>query len=139
MKRLQILRRVMRETGASKIWLGFLVLFFASALAIWLIEPEMKTYGDALWYCYSVVTTVGFGDTIAQHIVSRVLSVVLSIAAILVIALVTGVIVNFYTEVTSLKNKETVVAFMDRLERLPELSHDELVEISERVKEFRDR
>ena len=138
MKRLQILRRVMRETGASKIWLGFLVLFFASALVIWLIEPEMKTYGDALWYCYAVVTTIGFGDIIAQHIVSRVLSVVLSIAVILVVALVTGVIVNFYTEVTSLKNKETVVAFMDRLERLPELSHYELVEISERIKEFRD-
>ena len=128
----------MRDTGASKIWLGFLVLFFASALVIWLIEPEMKTYWDALWYCYSVVTTIGFGDIIAQHVVSRALSVVLSITAILVIALVTGVIVNFYTEVTSLKNKETVVAFMDSLERLPELSHDELVEISERVKKFRD-
>ena len=128
----------MRETGANKIWLGFLILFFVCAALIWLLEPGMQSYGDALWYCYSVVTTIGFGDIIAQTLVSRVLSVVLSIATVVVVALVTGVIVNFYTEVSSLKNKETIAAFMDKLENLPELSHDELVEISERVREFRD-
>ena len=91
MKRLQVLRRVLRETGADKIWTGFLVQFFLSAAVIWLREPDMPRYGDALWYCYAVVTTIGFGDIVAQHFLSRVLSVLLSISAALVIALVTGV------------------------------------------------
>lgn len=129
----------MRETGADKFGIAFLVLFFACAGIIWLIDPGIQSFGEALWYCFSVVTTIGFGDVIAEHLVSRVLSVVLSVAAVLVIALITGVIVNYYTHVIDLRNKETLTAFMDELERLPELSHDELVEISERVKNFRDR
>ena len=129
----------MRKTGADKFGIAFLVLFFACAGIIWLIDPGIHNLGEALWYCFSVVTTIGFGDVIAEHFVSRALSVVLSVAAVLVIALITGVIVNYYTHVIDLKNKETLTAFMDELERLPELSHDELVEISERVKIFRDR
>lgn len=127
----------MRETGADKYWIAFLILFFVCAGIIWLIDPGVGTYAEALWYCYSVVTTIGFGDVVAEHIVSRVLSVVLSVAAVLVIALVTGVIVNYYNHMTELKNKETLAAFMERLERLPELPHDELVEISENVKKYR--
>lgn len=129
----------MRDTGADKYWIAFLVLFFVCAGVIWLLEPDMPTYGDALWYCYAVVTTIGFGDVIARHVVSRILSVLLSIAAVLVIALVTGVIVNYYNHVTELKNEESLTAFMDKLERLPEMSADELADISERVRSFRDK
>ena len=54
MKRLQVLRRVLRDTGANKIWTGFLVQFFISAAAIWLLEPGMPRYGDALWWALNV-------------------------------------------------------------------------------------
>ena len=139
MKRMKILRRVLRETGANKIWSGFLLLFFASAFIIWLLEPGMKTYGNALWYCYTVVTTIGFGDIVAQHPLSRILSVCLSISAAVAFALITGVIVNFYTQVTQLRHKDTLAALIDKLERLPELPPEELEEISCKVRAFTDR
>ncbi len=139
MKRLQILRRVLRDTGASRVWMGFLVQFFLSAAVIWLREPEIHTYGEAMWYCYAVVTTIGFGDIVAQHTLSRLLSVLLSVSAAVVIALITGVIVNFYTQVNELRRRETVTSLMDRLERLPELSRGELEEISRRVRDFMNK
>ena len=55
----------------------------------------------------------------------------------LVIAILTGIVVNFYNEILELRRKETLSAFLDRLEKLPELSHEELVEMSERVHKFR--
>lgn len=139
MRRLQVLRRVLRETGANRFWAAFLVQFFISAAVIWLREPGMPRYGDALWYCYAVVTTIGFGDIVAQHFLSRVLSVLLSISAALVIALVTGVVVNYYNTITELRQKGTLTAMIDKLEHLPELSREELEHISQRVRDFMDK
>lgn len=139
MKRLRILRRVMRETGANRIWMGFLLLFFACAFVIWLLEPEIQTYGKALWYCYAVVTTIGFGDVVALSPVSRILSVFLSIVSAITLALVTGVIVNYFTQLMQLRNKETLTALIDKLERLPELSREELTEVSRQIRDIRDK
>ena len=136
MKRVRILRRVLRETGADRIWQTFLAVFFLSALLVWKLEPEIETYGEALWYCYAVVTTIGFGDIIVQHILSRIISILLSLYAVVVFAIITGVIVNYYNRITELKQKETLTALIEKLERLPELSQAELEEISRRVKEI---
>lgn len=136
MRRIQILRRVLKRTGAYKIWTGFLAFFFVCALVIWLREPAITTLGDALWYCYAVVTTIGFGDVTVTTRLARALSVVLSIYAVLVIAIVTGVVVNFYNQLVALRQKETLAAFLDRLEHLPELPPEELEQIARRVREY---
>lgn len=137
MKRIRILRDVLRQTGASKIWTCFLVQFLITAGIIWLREPEIHSYGDALWYCYAVVTTIGFGDVVAQCLLSRILSVLLSVSAVIVIAIITGVIVNYFMQVSELHRKGTLAAFIDKLEHLPELSPEELQELSEKVRNFR--
>ena len=52
-------------------------------------------------------------------------------------AIATGVVVNFYTQMVELQRKETLAMFMDQLERLPELSREELENISRKVRQFR--
>ena len=64
-------------------------------------------------------------------------SILLTIYAIFVIAIVTGVVVNFYTQMVEMQRKETLIMFMDKLERLPELSKEELESISRKVRELR--
>ena len=139
MKRIRLLLRVMRRTGADKIWAAFLVQFFLSALIIWRLEPDMNSYRESLWYCYAVVTTIGFGDVVAQHLLSRILSVLMSINAAVVIALITGVIVNYFNQMNALRDKETLSAFLEKLEHLPELSHEELCEIASRAREYQNK
>ena len=139
MKQLRILKSVLVRTHTHKILFSYLVFVFLDALVIYLADPAIPTYGDSLWYCYAVISTAGFGDVVATTVIGRIASVLLTIYSILVIALITGVIVNFYNQLIQVKQKETLTAFADKIQRLPELSHDELVELSENAKLFIDK
>lgn len=139
MKKLRILKGILVRTHAADMLAGYLIFILAAALAINLMEPDIKTYGDALWYCYSVISTTGFGDVVVTTFIAKFISVILTIYSVFVIAIVTGVVVNFYTQIIRLHQEETLEAFMNKLERLPELTPEELEELSHRVATFRIR
>ena len=138
MKKLRLLRNILRRTGTNKILLGYLAFVLVSALLIVIFDPVVDRYGDALWYCYAVISTAGFGDIVVVSAFAKIISLLVTIYSTLVIAIVTGVVVNFYTEVTELSRKETLAAFMDKLEHLDTMNKDELWEISAQVKKFND-
>lgn len=100
-------------------------------------RTDIHRYGDALWYCYAVISTAGFGDIVTVTLIGKICSVLLTIYTIFVVAIVTGVVVNFYTQLVEMQQKETLAMFMDKLERLPELSKEELEHISQKVRKFR--
>ena len=134
MRSLRLLRFIMRETGAMKIWVIFIAFFFFCATVIRIREPQVGTWLDACWYCFAVVTTVGFGDVVVHTFLSRILTVLLSGYAVLVMAIVTGVVVNFFMEMVKLRQEETMTALIEKLENLPDLSKEELEEISEKIR-----
>lgn len=138
MKKLRVLRNILVRTKTNRILIAYLVFVLFSALLILLFDPSITRYGDALWYCYAVISTAGFGDVVVTTMFSKVVSVLVTAYSTIVIAIVTGVVVNFYTEITELQRKETLTAFMDKLERLDSLSKEELTEISSQVKRFND-
>lgn len=137
MKKLRILWGILKHTHADRILLGFVLFLLADAAIIQIVEPDINRYGDALWYCYAVISTAGFGDIVAVTFIGKACSVLLTIYTLFVVAIVTGVVVNFYTQLVELQRKETLAAFMDKLERLPELSKDELETISKNIKRYR--
>ena len=137
MKKLKLLCAILKRTRATGIISGFVGFVFAAAAIIQLAEPGIDSYGAALWYCYAVISTAGFGDIVVVTFIGKLCSVLLTIYAIFVVAIVTGVVVNFYTQMVEMQRRETVTMFMDKLERLPELSHEELVTISHKIKKMR--
>lgn len=137
MRRLKVLAGILKRTRADKILVGFIVFLFAVAAVIELAEPDINRYGDALWYCYAVISTAGFGDVVAVTFIGKICSVLLTVYAIFVTAIVTGVVVNFYTQMVEMQRKETLAMFMDQLERLPELSREELESISQKIRKLR--
>lgn len=136
MKKLKLLWMILKRTKATQILSGYIVFLFVSAAIIQLVEPDINRYGDALWYCYAVLSTAGFGDIVAITFIGKLVSVLLTIYTIFVVAIVTGVVVNYYGQIVEMQRRETAMMFLDKLERLPELSKEELEDISKRVKKI---
>ena len=137
MKKIRVLGIILKRTKADRILSGFLLFLFAAALIIQIVEPDINRYVDALWYCYAVISTAGFGDVVAVTFIGKVCSVLLTVYSMFVLAIVTGVVVNFYSQVVETHSKETLTPLMNQLEHLPELSKEELEAISQKIKKLR--
>ena len=138
MKRLRILNLIMKRTHMYPIIVSFLGFIFIDAFVILMAEPGITSYGDALWYCYVVMATVGFGDLVAVTFVGRIASVLITIYALFVFAMATGVVVNFHAQLIEVQQKNTLAAFVDKIQHLPELSKEELAQISKNAKKIMD-
>ena len=78
------------------------------------------------------------GEGARYHHISRILSVILSVYAVIIIAITTGVIVNFFNQMIEIRRKNTMAEFIDKLENLQDLSKEELADLSMRIKKFHD-
>jgi len=98
--RLDLLRNIVQKTYAAEIIFGLLLLIASFSFVLMYTDTESfkGEYTNALWYCFAVVTTIGFGDMTAVSTIGRVLSVILGVYGIVVVALITSIIVNFYGE-----------------------------------------
>ncbi len=142
MKKRKVFRMLLKSfktAGADKIIGGYLIWFFASAIPVWLIEPNIKSYGDSLWFCFASATSIGYGDYVAVTIVGRIITVILTVYSIAVIAIFTAVITSFFTDISRFRASESSRKFLDDLEHLPELSKEELEELSKRVRDFQNK
>ncbi|MBR1524607.1 MAG: two pore domain potassium channel family protein [Lachnospiraceae bacterium] len=137
-KRLITLGRLLKQTGTWHILASYIVFVFIAALIVFLTEPEITSYGDALWYCYDVISTTGFGDVVVHGFIAKLCSVVVTVYSLIVIAIITGLFANFYMQVIEERRQGTLAAFLDKIERLPEMTPEELKELSEEVKVYRN-
>lgn len=136
MKKTRLIKIILKRTGALKFLTTYIIIFAGVSIGVWIVEPKIKTPIDSVWYCFSVATTIGFGDITTVTILGRAMSIFLSICSILIIAVVPGIITSYYIESTKLKEKESIAKFLDDLEHLPELSKEDLQSLSEKVKKF---
>ena len=101
--KVKILFKIIFRTFALEVILGLLTMVVASSLIFMYVEVDPVTntnwtFGDGLWYSFATVTTIGFGDITATSNIGRVLTVFLGIYGIIVVAVITSIIVNFYNE-----------------------------------------
>lgn len=136
MKKYRLLWFIVRRTHTDKLLYAFLVNLFVVALFITMAEPQITHYGDGLWYTFVACTTIGFGDFAAVTLIGRILTVYMAVNEILLVAIIPGVVVSYYLEVIHRRERESLTVFLDKLEHLPELSEEELREISNRVKKL---
>ena len=99
----EILLRIVHKTYAGEILLGLFLLIIAFSLVFMHNEESVHSFGDGLWYCFAIITTIGFGDITAVSFVGRILTVILGLYGIIVVSILTSIIINFYTEI---KDKE---------------------------------
>ncbi len=96
--KINVITKVIKKSLVYEIILALLILVILCSIYFTLVEPNMTSYVDALWYSFSVITTIGFGDVAVTTTLGRILSIILGVCGIVVVALFTSVIVNFYNE-----------------------------------------
>jgi hypothetical protein len=106
--RLDLLREIVQQTYAAEIIFGLLLLIASFSFVLRYTDRAAfgGEYTNALWYCFAVVTTIGFGDMTATSAIGRILTVILGVYGIIVVALITSIIVNFYGEMKKSRGAE---------------------------------
>ena len=128
---------VLKKTGAIHGLSSFIVICFIASLLLMRFEPAIKTLGDGLWYCFVASTTIGFGDIYATTTMGRIITIFVSINGIFVFAMMTGVVVSYYMEFLHYKKEESISLLIEKLENLPNLSKEELTELSNKIKKIK--
>ncbi len=135
-RQISLLNSRLRMVHFYEILGTYLVVYFVFSMLIWYFDPNIRNVSDALWFTFASVTTIGYGDLVADGVAARILTVILTIYTMAVLAIFTGMIAGFFMDIVNLKARESASRFLRDLQRLPEMSHEELVELSERAKKF---
>lgn len=93
-----VLSVILKKTHSDRIATGFIGYFLLTSFLILLVEPGIHTYGDAVWYAFAVITTIGFGDLVAVTAIGRILTILLALYGILILALIPGIVTSYYLE-----------------------------------------
>ena len=93
-----------RKTNAAEILFGMLLLIIAFSLVLPILEDGIPDFGSALWYCFAIISTIGFGDVSAVSVLGRIMSAILGVCGLVVVSVVMSIVVNFYNETKDLKD-----------------------------------
>jgi hypothetical protein len=99
--KVMLLLDILVKTHTFDVLICLIAFIIAFSFMFPMVEENITNFWDAMWYCFTVITTIGFGDFYATSVVGRILTVILGIYGIVVVAILTSVIVNFYTEVSA--------------------------------------
>ncbi|MBQ7640917.1 MAG: two pore domain potassium channel family protein [Acholeplasmatales bacterium] len=100
-EKVKVLIKILNATHTIDVIICLIALMISFSFIFPMVEETIPTFWDALWYCFAVITTIGFGDFAAVSIIGRVLTVILGIYGIVIVAIITSVIVNFYNEIST--------------------------------------
>ncbi|ADU29301.1 Ion transport 2 domain protein [Evansella cellulosilytica DSM 2522] len=130
---------VLKTNGLDKV-LGFTaILIIITAIPIYLIEPEIGTYQDALWWSIVTATTVGYGDISPQTGAGRLIAVLLMVVGIGLIGMVTSSIATYFIkENPSSSNESTTQLIKSEMSRINELSTKEIDNLITLLHKFKE-
>ena len=116
--KLNIVSNIIKKSMINEIILSLLILIILCSVYFTLVEPNITSYVDGLWYSFAVITTIGFGDVYVTTTFGRILSVILGISGIAVVAVFTSFIVNFYNEMNRKREEKTLNKLVNEVKDL---------------------
>jgi voltage-gated potassium channel len=98
------------------------MLALVAAVLERLIDPAFNTFGQALWFAVTTVSTVGYGDYVPESGAGRVVAAALMLTGLGLIPLITSVVVSILVSQRSREAREQELEHLSLiLERLDSL------------------
>jgi voltage-gated potassium channel len=109
------------------------ILVYVAALAVLDAERDLPnatitTFGDALWWAASTITTVGYGDVTTISTTGRIIAVALMVGGIALLGTITATIASWFVEqvnekeeASQLVTRQQVAELAERIDYLTEL------------------
>jgi voltage-gated potassium channel len=95
-----------------------------SSIAILHVETaansNIRTPGDALWWAFTTITTVGYGDKYPVTFEGRAVAVVLMIVGVGLFATFTAYISNYFLESNQKKSEQAIIELIAEVRLLRE-------------------
>ena len=106
--KLNVVSNIIKKSLINEIFMILAILVILCSVYFTVVEIHIVSYVDALWYSFSLITTIGLGDVVVTTTFGRILSVMLGISGIVVVAVFTSFIVNFYNEMNKKRDERTL-------------------------------
>ena len=125
--------------------LGVLIICIVSfGYIFYLAEPQIKTFGDGIWWALVTITTVGYGDITPLTTPGRLVAGTLMFVGLGLIATVTAIVsakfianyVDHHTNDDVLEKLEEVEAEIGKIEEIESSVVGKLKELEEEIDEL---
>ncbi|TCS71834.1 potassium channel family protein [Effusibacillus lacus] len=117
---------VLRMNELSKVLVFAFVTIIAGAAIIDLVEPEIQSIEDGLWWAIVTATTVGYGDISPKTGPGRMVAVVLMLVGIGTMGIITGTIATYFLTQKEHDVPNSVKHIQQELARFHDLSETDL-------------
>lgn len=98
------------------------MLAVAAAVLERAVDPAFDTFGQALWFAVTTVSTVGYGDFVPESDVGKVIATALMLTGLGLIPLITSVVVSILVHQRGREAREEELRdlnlILERLDRL---------------------
>ncbi|MBS4022984.1 MAG: potassium channel family protein [Dethiobacter sp.] len=130
------LKGILTTNGLHYMLLFTACLIITGAISIKAFEPNMDTFGDALWWALVTATTVGYGDISPESAGGRIVAAILMLGGIGFLGMVTGSIATYFVDKLSHGEQKKSVAseqieyVKNKLNELEKLEKEDLQHIT---------
>ncbi|MFG6146720.1 potassium channel family protein [Halobacillus sp. B23F22_1] len=129
--------KILRTNGLDRVFTLSFLLIFGAAVIIKIVEPEIESFSDGVWWSIVTATTVGYGDISPDTMVGRLIAVILMLIGIGLIGMLTGAITTFF--VKEQKSQHPTVSFIrHQLSRYEDLTLDEMKQLAVLMEEMKE-
>ena len=122
--KLNVFSKIIRKSLVYEIFMALAIVVILCSVYFTVVEPNISSYVDALWYSFAVITTIGFGDVTVTTTLGRILSVILGINGIVVVAVFTSLIVNFYNEMSKKREERIMQKLIDEAKEIEKIEKE---------------
>ena len=144
---INLLERVFNSRRLRTILGVLLICIISFGYIFYLAEPQIKTFGDGVWWALVTITTVGYGDITPVTILGRLIAGTLMFVGLGLIATVTAIVsakfianyVDHHTNDDVLEKLEELESEIEKLKSLEEDELEKLDELDSEIQDIKDR